>query len=332
MQDYLNDLAEPQQVPVDQRVRLEQLGRAKGGVINPGVRVKLGAALVPDRVRGVERDRARAQPAAAGLEARVAARGATRRRRGGLMEIVERPPAPAAALAARAARGRCRPAGGLSAMYHVSPSSPHLASRADDERASPSGRTLLTSSAAPTFQLSNSVARDSLPSRARRCSRTCSPATRARGDRPPGGYPPEQLVVLGPSSGAPPLHVPIADEATAAAGRPREPYRVVVSARPSPPLIYVQRERSASPAGRRSSSTAVRETIARSCHAEHFGPARRQCRSSARSRAACWSWSPSKFKALLFAAVVFGLWCAGLIVVMGLLTRLAQDRSAARDA
>jgi hypothetical protein len=43
MQDYLNDLATAQQVPVERRVRLEQLGRAKGGTINPGVRLKLGA-------------------------------------------------------------------------------------------------------------------------------------------------------------------------------------------------------------------------------------------------------------------------------------------------
>jgi hypothetical protein len=43
MQDYLSDLAIQQQVPADRRVRLEQLGQAKGGVVNPGVRVKLGA-------------------------------------------------------------------------------------------------------------------------------------------------------------------------------------------------------------------------------------------------------------------------------------------------
>jgi hypothetical protein len=42
MQDYLKDLAGQQHVPADRRVKLEQLGRAKGGVINPGVRLKLG--------------------------------------------------------------------------------------------------------------------------------------------------------------------------------------------------------------------------------------------------------------------------------------------------
>ena len=42
MQDYLNDLGNTQHVPLNRRVRLEQLGRAKGGIINPGVRVKLG--------------------------------------------------------------------------------------------------------------------------------------------------------------------------------------------------------------------------------------------------------------------------------------------------
>jgi hypothetical protein len=43
MQDYLSNLAVQQQVPLDRRVRLEQLGQAKGGVVNPGVRFKLGA-------------------------------------------------------------------------------------------------------------------------------------------------------------------------------------------------------------------------------------------------------------------------------------------------
>jgi hypothetical protein len=42
MQDYLDDLANAQQIPAEQRVRLEQFGRAKGGIVNPGVRLKLG--------------------------------------------------------------------------------------------------------------------------------------------------------------------------------------------------------------------------------------------------------------------------------------------------
>jgi hypothetical protein len=40
MQDYLRDLGNAQGVPAAQRVHLEQLGRAKGGVIDPGVRIK----------------------------------------------------------------------------------------------------------------------------------------------------------------------------------------------------------------------------------------------------------------------------------------------------
>jgi hypothetical protein len=41
MKDYLRDLGTTQGVPLERQVRLEQLGRAKGGVINQGVRVKL---------------------------------------------------------------------------------------------------------------------------------------------------------------------------------------------------------------------------------------------------------------------------------------------------
>jgi hypothetical protein len=41
MRDYLRDLGAAQQVPVTQQVHLEQLGRAKGGVINPGVSIKV---------------------------------------------------------------------------------------------------------------------------------------------------------------------------------------------------------------------------------------------------------------------------------------------------
>jgi hypothetical protein len=42
MQDYLGDLAVTQAIPERQRVHLVQLGGATGGVINPGVSVKLG--------------------------------------------------------------------------------------------------------------------------------------------------------------------------------------------------------------------------------------------------------------------------------------------------
>jgi hypothetical protein len=41
MEDYLHDLANMQHIAVDQRVHLEQLGKADGGVINPDVSVKL---------------------------------------------------------------------------------------------------------------------------------------------------------------------------------------------------------------------------------------------------------------------------------------------------
>ncbi|MDA0166941.1 hypothetical protein OM076_42165 [Solirubrobacter ginsenosidimutans] len=42
MRDYLRDLGNSQHVPLEQRVNLEQLGRAKGGPINTGVNVKVG--------------------------------------------------------------------------------------------------------------------------------------------------------------------------------------------------------------------------------------------------------------------------------------------------
>jgi hypothetical protein len=41
MEDYLYDLAAAQHIAPEQRVHLEQLGRADGGVLNPGVSVKL---------------------------------------------------------------------------------------------------------------------------------------------------------------------------------------------------------------------------------------------------------------------------------------------------
>lgn len=42
MQDYLRDLAERQAIPEQQRVHLQQLGRATGGTINEGVSLKVG--------------------------------------------------------------------------------------------------------------------------------------------------------------------------------------------------------------------------------------------------------------------------------------------------
>lgn len=41
MQDYLRDLADRQGIPAEQRVHLQQLGRATGGTINKGVSVKV---------------------------------------------------------------------------------------------------------------------------------------------------------------------------------------------------------------------------------------------------------------------------------------------------
>ncbi len=41
MSDYLRDLADRQDIPVSRRVHVEQLGRAEGGEINPGIEVKL---------------------------------------------------------------------------------------------------------------------------------------------------------------------------------------------------------------------------------------------------------------------------------------------------
>ena len=41
MKDYLRDLSEAQSVPLSRQVRLEQLGRAEGAVINKGVGVKV---------------------------------------------------------------------------------------------------------------------------------------------------------------------------------------------------------------------------------------------------------------------------------------------------
>jgi len=43
MKDYLRDLGNAEGVPAERRVKLTQLGRAKGGLINPGVRIKLAA-------------------------------------------------------------------------------------------------------------------------------------------------------------------------------------------------------------------------------------------------------------------------------------------------
>jgi hypothetical protein len=41
MKDYLRDLGATQQVPAKEQIHLEQLGRAKGGVIDPGISLKV---------------------------------------------------------------------------------------------------------------------------------------------------------------------------------------------------------------------------------------------------------------------------------------------------
>jgi hypothetical protein len=41
MKDYLRDVGAAQAIPADERVQLQQLGRAKGGVLDPGVSLKV---------------------------------------------------------------------------------------------------------------------------------------------------------------------------------------------------------------------------------------------------------------------------------------------------
>lgn len=77
-QDYLRDLARRQSIPATEQIRLEQLGRAKGGVINGGVSIQVAAlsfllafgagcftVLVVARIRAGWASQARADAAAA---------------------------------------------------------------------------------------------------------------------------------------------------------------------------------------------------------------------------------------------------------------------------
>ncbi len=129
---------------------------------------------------------------------------------------------------------------GTATLYQVSLSPPGLASRVASGGVA-AGDSMLTTSAAPAFQISSkSHLADNLPSRAVMLANYMS-ADEIRDEiAQRAGIDPKELAVFGPVSGSPPIEVPIATEATAAALLPQEKYRVSVATQVSPPIITVR--------------------------------------------------------------------------------------------
>lgn len=220
---------------------------------------------------------------------------------------------------------------GLAAMYHLSLSSPHLGSRRTTSGAA-IGKSLLTTSAAPAFQLSNKATQQgTLPDRSIMLADVLA-TERLRTDiARRAGIQPNQLAVFGPSAGAPIITVPIAVEGTATAAIGTEPYRATISTQASPPILTV-RASGPTPAGAAKVVEAVRGTITDELAPRAGGNAQIAVQSLGPVNEGLVVREPGKKIAVAVATFVFGFWCACVVVLMGSLSRLLERRRTVRHA
>jgi hypothetical protein len=216
---------------------------------------------------------------------------------------------------------------GLSILYHVSPSSPHLQSRGTTSGTAV-GRTLLTSSAAPPFELSNGMdLSETLPSRAAMLANLLAGDELRAEIARRAGIDTKDLVVFGPSAAAPIFPVPIAVEATAAQTA-TEANAVYLTSADQPPLINV-RATAPNAAAAAELVEAVRDTIGGYLDAHAASKVHVGSQSLGPVQVGLLVDEPSKFLGLAAAMIVFILWFAGLVAILAFLPRFVRTRAAA---
>lgn len=217
---------------------------------------------------------------------------------------------------------------GVSMLYHVSPSSPHLQPRGGTSGVAV-GRTLLTSSTAPTAEISNGVdLSETLPSRgAMLANLLASDQLRAEIARR-AGVDAKDLAVFGPSADTAVYPVPIAQEATTAALGAGASNVVYLTTSDQPPLINV-RATAARPAAAATLVDAVRQTISAHLAAQAASKVHIGSEALGPVQIGMQVDEPKKFLGLVAAMVVFAMWCGGLIVILGFLPRFVRTRTAA---
>jgi hypothetical protein len=218
---------------------------------------------------------------------------------------------------------------GLSALYHVSFTSPHLSSRQVMTGAAV-GRTLLTMKQAPTFALSTSDVPLTLPQRANMLSNLLAGDELRKEIARRAGVSPRDLAVVGPSAKMPAIAVPIAIEATAAAA-PHEPYKVFVTTLDSPPIITVRAD-APDPATAARLVLAVRQTMNQALQNQARSDDEIGTMDLGPVQQAMLVDGPSKSLALIAAMLAFAVWCAGVIVITGSFRRLIGPPSPSAGA
>jgi len=220
-------------------------------------------------------------------------------------------------------------AGGFT-LYQVSPSSPHLVQRGSTGGLAV-GQTMLISTAAPTAELDQNRLdlAETLPRRAIMLANLMASDRLRNSIARHAGVEPEAVAVFGPAATQAIIPVPIAVEANEAARTPREPYQVFVESQNEPPLINV-RATAPDPATAAKLVEGVRATIEKTLAAGVGEGPRITSTSLGPVRQGLVVDEPPKPLAVIATLVVFAMWCAGVIVVMGSLTRVRRSRADAR--
>ena len=217
---------------------------------------------------------------------------------------------------------------GLSILYHVSPSSPHLQSRGTTSGVAV-GRTLLTSSAAPPFELSNGLdLSETLANRGAMLANLLAGDELRADIARRAGINGKDLAVFGPAAGPPVYPVPIAQEGTTAAETAGESHVVYLTTADQPPLINV-RVTAPNPAAAAKLVEAVRGTISGYLEAHATSKVNVGSETLGPVQVGVLVNEPKKILGVIAAIMVFALWCGGLIVIVGVLPRFVRPRTAA---
>ena len=314
MKDYLRDLGTAQSIPPFEQVHLQQLGRAKGAVIDPGISAKV-ALLTFFLVFGassIARPGPGPRPCRAGSWKPGARSPRPTARRERLMEIVSILKVLEASPAARGPRRRAdHPDRAVPGLPGLVPA-PVAGEQAADVGFA-TARVIIAARTQPAFDLESEIT-DTLGTRAALLADLLSAddvrARIARG----AGLKPDEVAVLTPVWGPPTIDIALPLSATEAASLAYEPYVLTVTSEGNIPIIALRATgrdplRAAKVAN--AGIAAIDDLIAKrspgrpNIVVERLGPA------------TAWTVSTGPKKAIAIAAamVVFAVWCSAIVFV-----------------
>lgn len=203
---------------------------------------------------------------------------------------------------------------GLSFMYEISPAPPTLTSRAQSSGEA-AGRVLIAAREEPAFDVQSKVA-DTLSERAALLADLMSTDAARERIAQVAGVEPDELAVLGPSTRAVAVQVALAVKATEVAAAPRKPYVLAATVEGQVPIISLRAGAPDSAAAARIVDAAAgdldeliasRSSRAPALDVQRLGPAVESTIVD----------GPKLAVAVLAAFVIYGLWCAAIVVAMG---------------